>query len=508
MEPPLRMNDRIQNTALHAKVMSAAQAAELIPIGAHVGMSGFTGAGYPKAVPQALAARLAALHAAGHTQARIGLWTGASTAPELDGALAKAQGIEMRLPYQSDPTCRQQINAGQMLYTDMHLSHVAQAAWFGFLGPLDVAVVEVVGILPDGRLIPSTSVGNNKTWLDQARQVILEVNLHQNPALAGMHDIYNGTHLPPQREPIPLTHAGDRIGEPYLQCDPSKVIAVVITDQADRNTAFDAPSDVSNRIAGHLIEFLQHEVKAGRMPAQLLPLQSGVGNTANAVLAGLQSSPFEHLSAYTEVLQDGMLDLLRTGKLAFASATALSLSPTALAEFNANIDFYRQRILLRPQEISNHPELIRRLGVIAMNGMIEADIYGNVNSTHIMGSAIMNGIGGSGDFARNGYLSIFMSASTAKDGKISCIVPMVSHHDHTEHDVQIIVTEQGLADLRGLAPTQRAQLIVERCAHPSFRPQLLDYMARARHSGAGLHTPHLLDEALSWHSRYLKTGRM
>jgi len=140
--------------------------------------------------------------------------------------------------------------------------------------------------------------------------------------------------------------------------------------------------------------------------------------------------------------------------------------------------------------------------------MIEADIYGNVNSTHIMGSAIMNGIGGSGDFARNGYLSIFMSASTAKDGKISCIVPMVSHHDHTEHDVQIIVTEQGLADLRGLAPTQRAQLIVERCAHPSFRPQLRDYMDRARHSGAGLHTPHLLDEALSWHSRYLKTGRM
>ena len=143
-----------------------------------------------------------------------------------------------------------------------------------------------------------------------------------------------------------------------------------------------------------------------------------------------------------------------------------------------------------------------------MNAMIEADIYGNVNSSHIMGSSIMNGIGGSGDFARNAYLSIFMTPSVAKDGRISCIVPMVSHHDHTEHDVQVIVSEQGLADLRGLAPTQRAQQIVECCAHPSFRAPLLDYMARARHSGAGLHTPHLLDEALSWHSRYLKTGRM
>lgn len=504
----MRNADRILNASLHAKIMSAGQAAELIPIGANVGMSGFTGAGYPKAVPQALAARLARLHAAGQTNARIGLWTGASTAPELDGALAQAQGIEMRLPYQSDPTCRKLINAGQMLYTDMHLSHVAQAAWFGFLGQLDVAVVEVVGILPDGRLIPSTSVGNNKTWLDQAKQIILEVNLQQNPALAGMHDIDNHTTLPPHRQPIPLIKVSDRIGEPYLQCDPAKVIAVVITDHPDRNSAFDAPNEVSSRIAGHIIDFLQHEVKSGRLPPELLPLQSGVGNIANAVLADLNQGPFENLTAYTEVLQDGMLDMLRSGKLAFASATALSLSPEATAEFNANIDFYRQRIVLRPQEISNHPELVRRLGVIAMNAMIEADIYGNVNSTHIMGSSIMNGIGGSGDFARNAYLSFFMSPSVAKGGTISTIVPMVSHHDHTEHDVQVIVTEQGLADLRGLAPTQRAQLIVERCAHPSFRPQLLDYMNRARQSGAGLHTPHLLDEALSWHSQYLQTGHM
>jgi succinyl-CoA:acetate CoA-transferase len=500
--------DRIQLAALHALVMSAAQAAELIPVGANVGMSGFTGAGYPKAVPQALAERLTALHAAGQTQASINLWTGASTAPELDGVLAKAHGIQMRLPYQSDPTCRQLINAGQMRYTDMHLSHVAPMARAGFLGPLDVAVVEVVGILPDGRLIPSTSVGNNPTWLDQAQRIILEVNVHQNPALEGMHDIQRDTAMPPHREPIALTHPSDRIGTPYLHCDVSKVVAVVITDHADRNSVFDAPNEVSAQIAGHLIDFLQHEVKAGRLPPDLLPLQSGVGNTANSVLAGLNQGPFKNLTAYTEVLQDGMLDMLRSGKLVFASATALSLSPAALAEFNANIDFYRQRIVLRPEEISNHPELIRRLGVIAMNAMIEADIYGNVNSTHIMGSGIMNGIGGSGDFARNAYLSIFMSPSVAKGGQISSIVPMVSHHDHTEHDVQIIVTEQGLADLRGLAPTQRAALIVERCAHPSFRPQLRDYMDRAKHSGAGLHTPHLLDEALSWHSRYLKTGQM
>ena len=124
-------------------------------------------------------------------------------------------------------------------------------------------------------------------------------------------------------------------------------------------------------------------------------------------------------------------------------------------------------------------------------------IYGNINSTHVSGTHMMNGIGGSGDFARNAYLSIFATKSIAKGGKVSSIVPMVSHVVHTEHDVDIIITEQGLADLRGLSPKQRARLVIDRCAHPDFRPMLHDYVERALHSGAGRQTPHLLGEALS-----------
>jgi succinyl-CoA:acetate CoA-transferase len=385
---------------------------------------------------------------------------------------------------------------------------VAQAVWFGFLGKLDVAVVEVAGITEDGRLIPSSSVGNNKTWIEQADQVILEVNSWQNAALEGMHDIYYGTDRPPNRKPIPLVRTADRIGEPYLRVNPDKVIAVVETHAADRNSAFSAPDENSLRIAGHIMEFLEHEVKLGRLPHNLLPLQSGVGNIANAVLSGLNQGPFEGLTAYTEVLQDGMLDLIKSGKLTCASATAFSLSPAALTELNTDLARYRDQIILRPQEISNHPEVIRRLGVIAMNGMIEADIYGNVNSTHLMGTKIMNGIGGSGDFARNAYISIFMTPSVAKDGDISCIVPMASHVDHTEHDVQILVTEQGLADLRGLSPKQRAKVIIENCAHPNFKDALKDYYKEALEHSPGKQTPHLLQEALSWHTRYVKTGRM
>ncbi|HWQ25859.1 MAG TPA: acetyl-CoA hydrolase/transferase family protein [Chlorobaculum sp.] len=498
---------RVLNKALQSRIMSAEQAASLIPSGVNVGMSGFTGSGYPKSVPQALAKRISDVNSTGQ-KFRISVWTGASTAPELDGALAEADGVEMRLPYQSDPICRKRINAGQMEYLDIHLSHVAQFVWFGFLGKLDIAVVEVAGILEDGRLIPSSSIGNNKTWLDQADKVILEVNSWQNPRLEGMHDIYYGTALPPHRLPIPLVHPDDRIGDQYFRCDPDKIIAIVETDSPDRNSPFSPPDENSNLIAGHILEFFEHEVKKGRLPKNLLPLQSGVGNIANAVMAGLNSGPFDNLTAYTEVLQDGMLDMLRSGKLTMASATAFSLSDAGLEEFTRNIEKYRDKIVLRPQEISNHPEIIRRLGILAMNGIIEADIYGNVNSTHVMGSAIMNGIGGSGDFARNAYISIFMTPSQAKNGQISCIVPMASHVDHTEHDVQVLVTEQGLADLRGLSPNQRAKVIIENCAHPNFKDALLDYHDRALKHSFGKHTPHLLDEALSWHQRNLSVGHM
>ncbi|WP_343225526.1 acetyl-CoA hydrolase/transferase family protein [Novilysobacter antarcticus] len=501
------MTERILHSGLREKIMSAAQAAELIQPGMTVAMSGFTGAGYPKAVPQALAARMETASAAGQPF-KIKVLTGASTAPELDGALARVEGMELRLPYQSDPAVRERINAGNLEYIDIHLSHVAQHTWFGFFGKIDVAVVEITGIREDGSLIPSSSVGNNMTWLEQADKIILEVNRWQPEALAGMHDIYYGTALPPNRKPIPLVHPDDRIGQPWLRVDPDKVIAVVETNDPDRNSAFNPPDEASQRIAGHLLDFLGREIKRGRLTDKLLPLQSGVGNIANAVLAGLATGGYTGLAAYTEVIQDGMLQLIKEGVLRMASATSFSLSPAGIEEFNANVDFYSKRILLRPQEISNHPEVIRRLGCIAMNGMIEADIYGNVNSTHIAGSRIMNGIGGSGDFARNSYLSVFMAPSTAKGGKISGIVPMVSHVDHTEHDTMVVVTEQGLADLRGLAPKQRARVIIENCAHPDFKPMLQDYFDRACRDSYAKHTPHLLREALSWHQRFIDTGSM
>lgn len=502
--------DRIRHAGLRDKVMSAEQAAEFVQNGMMLAITGFTGAGYPKALPTAIANKAKELHAKGE-KFSIGMVTGASTAPECDGVLAEAKALHFRSPFQSDPTLRNGINAGEIAYQDMHLSHVEQQMRQGFYGKFDIAIVEATAISENGELIFAMGIGHGVEALKNADKVIIEINAALSAGLEGMHDIYGDVGLPPHRKPIPITGAFDRIGTAGLAIDVDKVIAVVLTDSGDRNSKFAEPDDVSKRIAAQVIDFLDHEVKAGRLPKSLLPLQSGVGNVANAVMAGLLDAPFEDLVGYTEVLQDGMLDLILAKKMKTASATALSFSPDALARFNENIEFLKDKIILRPMEISNNPEIIRRLGVIGMNSMIEADIYGNVNSTHVMGTRMMNGIGGSGDFTRNGFFSFYVSPSTAKGGAISAIVPMVSHHDHTEHDVMFIVTEQGMADLRGKAPRERAKLIIDNCSHPDYRDMLKDYYERAlvaSQKAGGIHTPHILLEALSWHQRFVETGDM
>ncbi len=498
---------RVLNAALRQRIMSADEAAAFINNGDVVGMSGFTGAGYPKELPSALARRSKRLQEKGETL-RVSILTGASTGPELDGELGEANAVNFRSPYQSDPILRKRINGGEANYNDMHLSHLGQQVEYGFYGKMNVAVIEVTAVYEDGRAIPSTAMGNNNTWIECADKIILEVNNAQSLELEGMHDVYYGWGVPPNRQPIPLTTAGGRIGTPYLRIPIEKVVAVVESSMADRNSPFKEPDEGSKRIAGHILDFLAWEVKKGRLPANLLPLQSGVGNIANAVLHGLNEGQFENITSFTEVIQDGMIALLKSGKMTVASCTAFSLSPDMINEVNANMRDYKKSIILRPQEISNNPGIIRRLGVIAMNAMIEGDIYGHVNSTHIMGSKIQNGIGGSGDFARNARLTFFMAPSLAgKGGSISTIVPMVSHVDHTEHDTHVFVTDKGLADLRGLSPRQRARVIIDNCADESYKPLLNDYFERAKKTVGG-QTPHMLTESLAFHQRFLATGSM
>ncbi|WP_010236491.1 acetyl-CoA hydrolase/transferase family protein [Clostridium arbusti] len=494
--------NRIRNSKLLKKIVSADNAAEFIKDGMVVAIGGFSPSGYPKVVPKALSDRV---EKSGE-KLNISLYTGSSTGPEIDGEWTKAGIIKRRIPYQSNSELRSKINDGSVKYCDMHLSQMPQYINYSMLPKVDVAIVEAVCITEEGYIVPSTSIGNNATFIKNASKIIVEVNEKQPIELEGMSDIYTLKN-PPNREPIPLKHPGDRIGTPYIVCDPNKICAIVITNISDKARGLAKITPTSQAISDNLIGFLNKEVESGRLPENLLPIQSGVGSVANAVLAGLCKSNFKDLSCYTEIIQDSMLNLIKCGKAKVVSGTSISPSPEMLPKFIEDIEFFKDKIILRPQEISNNPGVARRLGVISINTALEADIYGNVNSTHVMGSKMMNGIGGSGDFARSAYLTIFTTESIAKKGNISSIVPMVSHVDHTDHDVMIIITEQGVADLRGLCPRERAETIINNCAHPDYREMLRGYFKEAIALSGG-NTPHNLEKALSWHTKFIKTGSM
>lgn len=498
------MSERIAHEFFQSKVMSAEEAAQFVNHGDRVGISGFTGAGYPKALPQAIADKAKAAHEKGE-EFKIDVFSGASTAPDCDGVLAEADALRYRAPYNSDPVLRNKANAGEILYHDIHLSHMGLQVEQGFFGDFQVAIIEAVRITEEGHLVPSSAVGNNVEYIEAADKIIIEINEWQSENLEGMHDIYMVEKLP-NRQPIPITKCSDRIGKTYIEIPQDKVVAVVKTNAPDRNAPFKAPDEVSEKIAANFINFLEGEVEAGRLQYDQFIMQSGVGNVPNAVMAGLLDSKFENIQAYTEVIQDGMLDLIDAGKMTMASATSFALSPEYADKMNDEADRYREHIILRPQQISNHPEVIRRVGLISSNGMIEADIYGNINSTNVGGTRIMNGTGGSGDFTRNAYISTFVSPSQAKDGAISAIVPFVSHTDHTEHDTMVIITEYGVADLRGLAPRERAEKVIA-IAHPDYREALTEYFERAM-NGKFTHTPHDLKTAFDFQVKFAETGDM
>jgi acetyl-CoA hydrolase len=484
-------------------ILTPEEAASFIKDGETIGFSGFTPAGAAKVVPKALAARARKEHEAGRPF-KVAVVTGASTGDSLDGELARADAISWRTPYQSNKSLRDSINSGKTRFFDMHLSHLAQQVRCGFLGQFDWAIVEAADITADGQIVLTTSVGASPTFLRCAKRVIVELNRFHSPRICGFHDIYEPQD-PPYRQPVPIVRPSDRIGTPTVKIDPSKIVGIVETNAPDEVGGFEPADEITNKIGENVANFLASEIVAGRVPREFLPLQSGVGNIANAVLGALGANndipPFQ---MFSEVIQDSVISLIRSGKVKFVTGTSLTIGLDCLNDFYRDLEFFRPRVLLRPQEITNNPELVRRLGIITVNTAIEVDIFGNVNSTHIMGSNLMNGIGGSGDFTRNAYISIFTCPSSAKGGKISTIVPLVSHMDHSEHSVQVVVTEHGVADLRGKDPNERAHLIVEKCADPIFRDQLMAYV-RATEKG---HTPQTLGNAFLMHQQFLKTGDM
>ena len=483
--------------------MTAAEAAKHIQHGFNVGVSGFTPAGSPKAVLPEVAKIAEEAHAQGKPF-QISLFSGASTGDSCDGVLVRAKALRYRAPYTTSGDFRKEVNAGNISYNDIHLSHIAQDLRYGFFGKLDVAIIEAVELTEDGKLYLTTGGGIAPTVARLADKLIIELNSAHSKKIMGLHDVYEPKD-PPYRTEIGIYKPSDRIGLPYLQIDPAKVIGIVDWNQPDEARGFTEPDEMTTLIGKNVAQFLVSDMQRGIIPPTFLPLQSGVGTIANAVLGALGDDPsIPDFEMYTEVIQDAVIKLMKKGRIKFGSTCSLSVTNECLEDIYENMDFFKDKLVIRPCEISNHPEVARRIGIISINTAIEADLYGNVNSTHIAGSKIMNGIGGSGDFTRNAYISIFTCPSIAKGGAISSIVPMVSHIDHNEHSVKILITEQGIADLRGKCPRERAETIIENCVHPDYKDIMRGYLSIASMG----QTPHCPKAALAMHDALLKTGNM
>ncbi len=483
--------------------MSAEEAVSHIFHGATVAFSGFTNAGAAKIVPRAIAERAKAIHERG-SPFKIRVLTGASSGDSIDEPLAEQNAMSYRAPYQSGHKLREQINNQEVEYVDMHLSHLPQAVLAGFHGNIDFAVIEATEITRDGRVYLTSSIGASPAYLKYADHVIIEINHYHSRRLREMTDILI-LPPPPHRFPVPFHDPLTKLGYSYAAVDPSKVIAIIENDEPDHIPEFSPADERADKIAEHVVRFLLDEMLAGRIPPDFLPLQSGVGNVGNGVMAALARNPYvPPFKMFTEVFQDSLVELMESGRLTAASTTSLTVTHEVLQRIYNNMDFFAPRLVLRPQELSNHPGVIRRLGVISINTALEVDIYGNVNSSHVYGTNIMNGIGGSAEFTRNAYISIFVCPSIAKEGKISSIVPMCPHIDNNEHSVQIVATDQGLADLRGLGPMQRAKLIIENCAHPAYRDYLWKYVEGSRKG----HIRHDLEKSFELHLNLMETGSM
>lgn len=488
--------------------ITAAEAAAMIENGQWIGVGGFGPAGAPKSITPAIAAKAREEHAAGRPF-KVNVVTGASIGASCDGELAAADAIDRRLPFSVNAEIRRAFNDGRVRYTDLNLSDNATFLRQGLTGPVDWGIIEACDVQEvRGRLriFLTAGIGIAPTICHNASKgVFIELNTWHSTKLVGMHDIYE-IEAPWYRSPIRITQPVEIIGMPYIEVSPEQVRGIVVTHQPDEARAMTPPTDVTDRIGRHMADFLVENMRNGYINPRKLILQSGVGSGANAVLGALgECADVPDFNIYTEVLQEEPLRLIGEGRVVSASTGALTISSEHLKMLYDNISDYRGRLLIRPSEISNCPEIIARLGICSLNTAIEVDIYGHVNSTKVGGTKMMNGVGGSADFTCNAMLATFTCGSTAKDGRISSIVPFCSHVDHTEHYVDAIVTEYGVADLRGKCAMEKAEALVE-IAHPDYRPLLRDYLKLAERYGG--HTHHVLNAAFAMHDTFRRKGDM
>ena len=412
------------------------------------------------------------------------LYTGGGTTKSFEEKISKA-GIGRRFYYLSDLESRSAVNAGKILIMDYSVSKYSRLLNSNPATKIDVAVFEATSIEKDG-VVLSLSVDSTPSLVDASKKVIIELNM-KKPNLNGLHDIYTAK----DGEIIPLTKTSQRIGSRYLKIAPKKIGAIIYSNEDEGNASSygSAPLEISE-ISNNVWEVLRDHIKFRNS----MPLQVGAGSVASSLV---DNSPFDKLKIWCEIAPTKWADYLDS-KIAAISASALYNIPgdeNYTRKFLDHYNEYTGKVVLRPNNITNSPELISRLGVIVIQQAVEIDIFGAVNVSHINGN-IHNGVGGSIDFCSNGKYVVVVLPSTANKGRKSRIVPMSNCIDVPRYMVDFVVTEIGITDLRWKDPRERAISIINNCAHPKFRDLLLKYYNSIEPS----HMPFDLNGIIKWNS--------
>jgi len=489
------ISSRVKSESLISRVLDPYEVVEkCIPRTGIIAFAGMAGTALPKEVPKALSNYIS------NTGEKFSLivFQGGSTTPDFDDWISSV-AMPMRIPFgASSRRLREAVNTRKFGLFDMglyeHSRWVRRGVYLRSIGRIDVAVVEAVGIAEDG-IIPSLSVDVAPAFIESCSRLVVEVNTLR-PDLTGLHDIY----LPTVGQPIPISRTMDRVGYPFIKCPQSKIAAIVLSRSEDSIPMYSGITQNDLRIAENMINFLTYEL--GRDPNlrdEYAFLQPGAGPMSSALARRISELP-TRLSIWAEALSTTWIPLILNGIVRDASSSVLYTLPGEVEyrdKLYGEIEDVKKSVILRPYEVTNNPELISRFNTISIQQAIEVDIYGHVNVSHIGGS-MYGGVGGSIEFTRSAYLTIVATPSVTSDLKTPRIVPITSHVDIPEHDVDVLVTEHGWIDLRGLPPVERAQKIIDRCSHPKFKDLLWRYLEKAKEEGG--HEPVSLKAALEFWS--------
>jgi succinyl-CoA:acetate CoA-transferase len=480
--------------------MTAEDAATLIHDGMTLATSGFAAAGYPKAILHALAERRKR-----GDMVRVNLLNSSNLGTEIESECVEAGVVKRLTPFQMTPVCAAAINKGLVEFVEMPLSRVAPSVINGSLGKIDVAIIEALRVTSKGELILTSGVGLSPLFVDHAERILIEINSAQAEELEGMHDIYR-PETGSGKAPIPLRSVEERIGSTGLSFDPQKIIGIVETEKPGAEVIYTEPDTSVKKLADNLFNFLELE-RRRHLWKKFPPIQSGIGNMANSLIRLFRKTDFRDLEFFCGLLQEANVELLACGQAICASGCSVHTTRKVRKIFASDPRGYGKRIVLRPLEVSNCAEIIDRMQIISMNSAVEIDIYGNANLSHAMGSKVLNGTGGGSAFAHNASLSMMLLPSIGNGGDISRIVPKVTVQDISSHYIDVIVTEAGIADLRGKTPLERAEAIIGNCASPVYKEDLFRYLRESAERARG-HEPQMLEICFEWHRRFRETGSM